>query len=413
VTSPTDPSIAEVVAGLRRELDRLAPAAPGSSAWVEENGQAPPARVASVADTMEAALGITSDHPATTQPGVLAPLRLAVKRVLRKALRWYVEPVAADARRFAGAATGAARLLETRIGDVERRVGHTEETQAATVKAAVSDIEREIAALRDRLGRIERSRDSPAPAASALTPEVPAKAAPRAQLVPSGPPAGFDYFAFEALMRGSREEIAARQRGYLDAFAKVDDILDAGCGRGEFLLLLRDAGKTARGVDIDPDMVGQARAQGLDVVQGDAIECLAGLDSGSIGGVFAAQVVEHLRPDRLVAFLAASARALRPGGVIVLETINPASLSALRNYFADLTHAQPLVAETLAFLVESAGFRDVRVELTSPVPDAGRLIHIPYEASVPESARMVSDRNVDLLNALLFAPQDYAVVARA
>ena len=212
-------------------------------------------------------------------------------------------------------------------------------------------------------------------------------------------------------MRGSREEISARQQGYLTEFASADDILDVGCGRGEFLVLLRDAGKRATGIDIDADMVAQCRDEGLDVVRAEAVEHLSGLASESLGGIFAAQVVEHLPPAELVAFLAAARVALAPGGVIVLETINPASLCALRNYFADLTHAQPLVPETLSFLVESAGFTGPRIAYTSPVPDRGRLIDVPFGDAIPAEALAASRRNIELLNGLLFAPQDYAVIA--
>ncbi len=214
-------------------------------------------------------------------------------------------------------------------------------------------------------------------------------------------------------MRGSREEITERQRDFVERFADVDDIMDIGCGRGEFLQLLKDAGKSARGVDADAEMAEWCREQGLDVRHGEGIAALAATAAGSLGGVFAAQVVEHLPPGPLVAFLVAAQNALRPGGVIVLETINPASLSALRNYFADLTHAQPLVPQTLAFLVETSGFHDVEVELRSPLPDDQRLRELPHPDGTPPELVEASAHNVNRLNDLLFAPQDYAVIARA
>jgi O-antigen chain-terminating methyltransferase len=104
---------------------------------------------------------------------------------------------------------------------------------------------------------------------------------------------------------------------------------------------------------------------------------------------------------------------LRPDGILLLETINPATLTALRNYFADLTHAQPLVPETLKFLVERAGFRQARIEYQNTSPEIGRLHHVPYGDRVTEAVQAESDRNVDLVNAMLFGPQDYAVIAQA
>src|SRR6188472_231332 len=126
-------------------------------------------------------------------------------------------------------------------------------------------------------------------------------------------------------MRGSTADVRERQRPYVDDFRGAAPVLDVGCGRGEFLGLLREAGIEARGVDADADMVAFARGAGLDVVQADAVAYLEGLDDGSLGGVFAAQLVEHLPPAALLRLLQLAARKLRPGGLLVAETINPLS----------------------------------------------------------------------------------------
>lgn len=393
---------AAVVGELRAELDRLAAVALAPAA---DTGS-----LEGAVRAMHRTRGITADHEITVRPGALAPVKHAIKSGTRKATRWYVERLAVAVREFADAATAAAESLAARTTALEGRLARFEEAQAETAAAIRADVERGHAALADRLARLERGagRGAGPPAPRAATPTLP----PPADEDAGRGVHGFDYFAFEATMRGSREEIARRQERYVELFADVDDILDAGCGRGEFLGLLRAAGKRASGVDIDADMVDECHAAGLDVVQGDAVSRLRAAPPGSLGGVFAAQVVEHLPPRVLVAFLDAARRALREGGVLVLETINPASLSALRNYFADLTHSQPLVPETLRFLVSSAGFADARIELTSPVPDAARLAHVPYDGSVPDAAAAATNRNVELLNGILFAPLDYAVIAR-
>ncbi len=148
-------------------------------------------------------------------------------------------------------------------------------------------------------------------------------------------------------------------------------------------------------------MVAYARGEGLEVEHGDAIEALEALEDGSLGGVFAAQLLEHLPPPALVRLLELAAAKLRPGGVFVAETINPLSPLALRNYFADLTHAQPLVPETLELLARQAGFAEVEK----------RFLNEPEERlTVPEDP--VLARNVTRLNELLFGPLDYAIVAR-
>lgn len=206
--------------------------------------------------------------------------------------------------------------------------------------------ERRLAELEERLLRLERRPASPGP--ETVAPQ------PRAAAIP-------DYFAFEARLRGSTEDIRERQRPYVERLRGHAPVLDLGSGRGELLTLLRDAGIEARGADAHADMVAFARAEGLDVEQATAHDALAAAADGSIGAVTALQLVEHLPPPDLVSLLELAHAKLRPGGVLVLETINPASIEALRNYFADLTHAQPLVPETLELLVRQAGFADAEI----------------------------------------------------
>src|SRR5205085_5870151 len=144
--------------------------------------------------------------------------------------------------------------------------------------------------------------------------------------------------------------------------------------------------------DADADMVAYARGEGLEVEQADGLAYLEALPDESLGGIFAAQVVEHLPSAVLVRFLELAVAKLRPGGVLAAETINPLSPLALRNYFADLTHAQPLVPETLALLVRRAGFVEMETRFLN----------------APEPAGDVDPRVAEIL----FAPLDYAIVAR-
>jgi len=210
-----------------------------------------------------------------------------------------------------------------------------------------------------------------------------------------------DYFAFESRMRGSVAAIRERQRRYVDDFRESAPVLDVGCGRGELLGLLREAGIDARGIDADADMVAYARGEGLDVEQADLVEHFERLDDGSLGGIFMGQVVEHLPAATLVQALRLAAAKLRPGGLLVAETINPLSPLALRSYFADLTHAQPLVPETLELLARQAGFAETEL----------RFLNEPAER-LTEPDDPVIAANVRRLNELLFAPLDYALVAR-
>jgi SAM-dependent methyltransferase len=219
----------------------------------------------------------------------------------------------------------------------------------------------------------------------------------------------FKYVGFEDQFRGSATAIRDRLRDYLPLFAAQQDVLDIGCGRGEFLELLRQQGVRARGLDINHEMVEVCRQRGLDADEGDALGYLRAQADGSLGGVFAAQVVEHLEPDYLVAMLQRMYEVLQPGGVLALETVNVACWFAFfQSYVRDITHVRPLHPDTLAYFVRASGFTHVDVQYRSPYPEAHKLQHVPGG----DAMHYALNANVDTLNSLLFTHLDYAVIAR-
>ena len=180
------------------------------------------------------------------------------------------------------------------------------------------------------------------------------------------------YAAFENRFRGSREEIRERLAAYVELLRRAAaPVVDLGCGRGEFLELLRERGVEAPGASrATPTRCASAARRGLDVVEGDLVEFLRAQAGGSPRAASSpAQVAEHLPPAGApVAMLAEAHRALRPGGLLLLETVNPRSVTGFLEVFnRDLTHERPLHPDTLRFLAAAAGFADVRVEMRSPV----------------------------------------------
>jgi SAM-dependent methyltransferase len=224
------------------------------------------------------------------------------------------------------------------------------------------------------------------------------------------------YGAFENRFRRSDDALAARFAKYATDFSKAPaglKILDLGCGRGEFLRALKAAGLKGRGVESNASAVTACISGGLDVVQGDLIQFLKTIATGSAGGVFAAQVAEHLPPAVLQALLAESHRVLAKGGLLVLETVNPRSVTGLLEVFnRDLSHEKPLHPETLSFLASAAGFADVRVEMLSEVEALSKLRRVEGSANVPPVMVEAFNENVDRLNTLLYGPLEYALHAR-
>jgi SAM-dependent methyltransferase/glycosyltransferase involved in cell wall biosynthesis len=169
------------------------------------------------------------------------------------------------------------------------------------------------------------------------------------------------YASFEDVFRGPEEMIRERLRPYISLLIHHSPVLDVGCGRGEMLDLLSRSGIDAMGVDIDPAMVQRAKGKGHQVIQQDAVEYLAAQPSASLGAVFAAQVIEHLQPDALLRLLLEAQRALRPGGVLILETVNPYSIQAFKAFWTDLTHRNPIYPEALTVYCAEAGFQEALV----------------------------------------------------
>jgi SAM-dependent methyltransferase len=414
---PPQPDAAEIeriVARLKDEVEL------SGSTWSAVDG-ADSSRLA-IRGEAERAWAVTADRPFLFKAGALGRARglalVPVKAVLRKLMRWYVEPVAADQRTFnaialrlvdaLSEATDAAHRKAAELGEAlaaaERRRQALETRLETRLDAVEKQHETRLDEHDDRILRLERR-----PAAA--QPRPPAETSP-AEPIPASQ-AGFDYFAFETRMRGPQKLVRERQRPYVEDFRGAEPVLDVGCGRGEFLSLLKEEGIEARGVDLDADMAAFCREQDLAVEHADGLSYLSGLEEGSLGGIFAAQFVEHLPPARLAGFLDLAASRLRPKGVLVLETINPLSLFALRNYFADLTHEQPLVPETLTLLVRQAGFAEAETRFLNEPPEEQLLepVRLPAEASF-DAARQALDANRSKLNQIIFGPQDYALVAR-
>jgi SAM-dependent methyltransferase len=226
----------------------------------------------------------------------------------------------------------------------------------------------------------------------------------------------YKYVGFEDQFRGSQDAIRERQESYLPCFEGLEDVLDVGCGRGEFVELLAARGIKARGIDLNHEMAEVCRARGLDVTEADGVGYLSGVDDGSIGGIFAAQVVEHLEPGYLLRFLELAFHKLRPGGRLVLETLNPACWVAFfESYIRDITHVWPLHPETLKYLVVASGFSRARIEYRSPVPPQDRLQPlVPPAVGDVAGADLVEtfNANVEKLNARMFTYMDYAIVAQ-
>ena len=217
--------------------------------------------------------------------------------------------------------------------------------------------------------------------------------------------------------RGSEDEIRHRMDRYLPDLKPKAPVLDLGCGRGELLLLLREAGVDATGVEGDPALAEAARRRGLEVVEGDVLEVVKDQESESRGAVTAVHLFEHLTSAKLIAVLAEIRRVLRPGGLLIAECPNPHSLRVGASLFwQDPTHQRPLLPETLELMLRAAGFVFDRRELLHPFPSDQLLADDQGGTGAvtdPEISMLAErvDRLRDRLDEILHGPRDFAVWA--
>jgi 2-polyprenyl-3-methyl-5-hydroxy-6-metoxy-1,4-benzoquinol methylase len=226
----------------------------------------------------------------------------------------------------------------------------------------------------------------------------PAAAAPQ----PSGDREGamaltFDYGRFAERFRGTEEYVKASQQFYRPYFTARENVLDLGCGRGEFLELCRELGVPARGIDLSDESVAICRAKGLTADKADLFDYLGELAEGSLDGIFCSQVVEHIPPDRLPEMIRLAASRLQRGGVIAVETPNPECLAIFATHFyLDPTHQRPVPHPLLAFYLEEFGVGNIEVRRLSPAVES-----MPSLASLPEDFREA-----------FFGGLDYAITGR-
>ena len=225
--------------------------------------------------------------------------------------------------------------------------------------------------------------------------------------VGTGPKPRLDaaYVDFENRFRGTIEDIKSRVAIYLPDVQRAKagtpqaPLVDLGSGRGEWLQLLKEQGFTARGVDVNGVMVKICREQGLEVIESDAIHFLAAVATDSLGALTAMHVVEHIPFAQLMLLVNESYRALRPGGLLILETPNPENVVVgACGFYIDPTHQRPLPPATLRFVAEAFGFERVEIRRLHP-SSAGPML--------PDGSRALPED----VHALLYGPQDYAIVA--
>jgi len=209
------------------------------------------------------------------------------------------------------------------------------------------------------------------------------------------------FVSLEDALRGTSEQIKEEAKVYLPVLQKAEitsGILDVGCGRGEWLQVLQEAGLEARGIDQNRILVHHCRDLSLDVIEAEALAYLESLPENSLNAVTAFHFVEHVPLEALIRFIDEAGRTLKPGGLMILETPNPENLLVGScNFYLDPTHENPIPFQTMTLLLEARGFHCEEVLKLHPVPN------VSIE---------VKDQLTSHVNHFLYGPMNYAIVAR-
>lgn len=337
--------------------------------------------------------------------GLLPKLAAYAKKIVRRLLRWYINPLVDQQNDYNASATEVITTLQAQAQEHAQMLG-----------AQLEQARRERATFRLRLQRLEAWQRDSEPAGE--PPSRPARAEPSAQTTSP------DYFLLGAEYR-NEELVRERLHDYDDLFAALLEahkrggeparpVLDIGCGRGELVDYLNTIGLPVYGIDTDRDAVKVGQAAGRDLRQADALTHLSSLPDDSLAAVTLIQVVEHMAVDDLLRLLRLAIQRLAPGGLILAETINPVCVWALVNfYLLDPSHRAPLHPQLARFLMEQVGFEQVEIRFLHPVPEEGRLEMLKAKEKAASRQWLIEplNRNTEQLNRFLYGSQDYAAMA--
>jgi O-antigen chain-terminating methyltransferase len=296
--------------------------------------------------------------------------------------------------------------------ELQERFNFMELTQNRLVTRAKADIENRV---------MEVVRATPTAASSVEKRSEPARrdlaSRTRAESPVHTNSFGTNYFCFADKFRGDETEIKNQLAAHLEYFRRCKNVVDLGCGRGEFLELCEENKINALGVDTNDDMVLYCQRKGLQVHRADARAYLRSLPEKHLDGIFTAYLAEHMPPAEFAELLHLAYEKLQFGSHFVAEAINPACLSTLAdNFYLDLLHVKPIHPQAFEFMLESLGFRNIKINYVTPVPEEERLRKLnSIRDNLDQIERQrieMYNQNVDKLNELLFGYQAYAIVAR-
>ena len=300
-----------------------------------------------------------------------------LKKVIRKLTRWYIIPILQDQITFNSYAVRVINNLNKQLDKKNEEIINLLNERDKGIKRLLDEKDERI----KKLEKIEEENNF-----------------------------DMDYLAFEDKYRGSEESIQKLQEKFVRLYVGKDNILDIGCGRGEFMKTLLNAGKQyVFGMDINLQMVEKCKRDGLSVELKDGVSYLYDNDNLNLGGIFSSQVIEHLKPSQIVKLIKGAYKNLQEGSPLILETINPMALvTQTMAYTLDLTHRQYVHPFTIEMLLKEHGFKKVEFIYSSPVDTEAPVLK---DNDMDQKELKKYNEKIRRMHEILFGYQDYAVIA--
>lgn len=318
------------------------------------------------------------------------------KKVVRKFLKWYIDPIAEQQTKINGSFTASINALCNNEIVTEAQFVQIQEQ----FKSIENKYDEKLNELENHYQiKLQEMQENYLNALEAF------KIKNIAQSYET-----INYLNFEEYFRGDEQKIKKNQAVYVPYFEGKNTVLDLGCGRGEFLELLQEKNIPAIGVDTYEVFVEQCRNKNLTVIHADAIAYLEQQKDNSLGGIFTAQLVEHLSISNVVSLCNLAYQKLENDGYIIIETPNPSCMSTyLNSFYLDPTHTKPLHPKTLEFFLCEAGFKNIEIVYTEQSK-------IAYRLPLLNGAEIINleefNDGINFLSDIVFGSQDYAIIAK-
>ncbi|HOW33235.1 MAG TPA: methionine biosynthesis protein MetW [Methanoregulaceae archaeon] len=209
--------------------------------------------------------------------------------------------------------------------------------------------------------------------------------------------------------------ILERQAGFLPSLENARNVLVIGSGGGDLLEAMRQEGIVARGVDADPACVSFCQSRGFEAECNDPIPYLEQVKDASLDGIVLDWKRGQPGPADAIRLLHLCCQKIKPGGYCILESINPLSYTSFTRVFHTMADVNPIHPDALKYLFESVGFSEVQIRFSDSMPDLPRLQRLPSTKEDDEETRKrieIQNKNIDMVNEVLYGPFCYTVTGR-